>query len=179
MIEPSCPTPFVEAKQQQKVENRNDLPDGLVFTKPVRRKYDSLGGCELTESCDQEFAADNDYGNPGRDCGVGFVVDGGEADQCGRGKNFVDQGIHQGTKICNEVAAAGDGAVKVVGEAGDAEEKQPQCAGKTPLHLQHSGQDNRHGEAQECELVGKVHGNRRVICGFAARAQHFRGRTIA
>ena len=113
---------------------------------------DALGGCELAEARDQKFAADDGGGDPG-----GNRVHRDEAAEGRCHENLVRKGVHQLSEVGDELVAAGEIAVCVIGETGQGEEEEAGGSGEVPVGFKHHGEQGGDAESGDGELIGKIH----------------------
>ena len=151
---------FVGSGFEHEIEDGDDLPEHLVFAEFFGGEHDILADGDLADACDEEFAREDDDGDPG---GEHAVFD--EDDESGGDEDFIGEGIEEFAEVGDEVAGAGDGAVEVVGDGGGCEDEQGDAEGVGEGEMETGHEHHRQNQTGEGKLVGEVHGVRRGVKG--------------
>lgn len=96
--------PVAPAVSEDGGDDGGDLDDGFEFAEVAGLDGEAFGGCDGAEPADEEFAADDEDGDPGLD-DVRVVFD--ESDVGGGDEQLVGQGVEEHAHGGNLAAAAG------------------------------------------------------------------------
>jgi len=140
---------------------------------------EALGGGDGAEARDEELAADDEHGDPGRDDAgvVGHQDDVGGADH-----ELVGQGVEEHAHGGDLVSAAGEVAVEAVGDAGQDEDDggddlllaATEAVGAMAVEgegrREYPDEEGHAGDAAHRDGVGQVHRRIHLKTGGRARA---------
>ena len=113
------PDPVVPAVGQDSGDDGDDLYDGLELAYLAGFDGEAFGGGDGAQSGDEEFAADDEDGDPWLD-DTGVVAD--QDDVAGGDEEFVRQWVEKYAHGGDLMAAAGEVAVEAVSDAGEDED---------------------------------------------------------
>lgn len=123
-----------------------------MFSQPFGGEHDVLGSRKKAQSGNEELPGDNHNDSPCRNNPQRT-----EADKSRGRQDLVRQRVHQFSKIRDQVAAARDGAIKIIRESGR-RQKHQRCGevpGKCALHAY--DESGRQEKPQHGQLIGKIH----------------------
>jgi hypothetical protein len=115
----AAPVPIGPAVGEDGGDDGDDLDDGLELADLAGFDGEAFGGGDRAQAGDEELAADDEDGDPWLD-DVGVVAD--EDDVAGGDEEFVGERVEEHAHGGDLVAAAGEVAVKAVGDAGEDED---------------------------------------------------------
>jgi hypothetical protein len=166
-VEAGEPEPVVPAVGEDGSDDGDDLDDGLELADLAGFDGEALGGGDGAEAGDEELAADDEHGDPGRD-DAGVV---GDQDDVGGGdQELVGEGVEEHADGGDLLASAGEIAVEAVGDAGEDEDGGGDelllatakadgsvPAGERERRREHPDEKGYTGDAAHRDGVGQIH----------------------
>ena len=138
--------------RNQHEEEHHHLAGGLDFAELARGNHASLPHGDHAQAVNGEFTRQNQHDDPARQRpALNEHHHGGEVEQ------LVRDGVDELAEIGNQVAGAGDMAVKIIRQGSDGEHGGGEQIANEGLreHQRHHHRNQR--DAQERQFVGQVH----------------------
>lgn len=144
--------PVGAGQEEEEVNNGDDLPGGFVFAEAFGGEHDAFLIGEGAQPRDEKLAAYNGDDHPG-----GKGTQRNEQNKGGCGEDFIGKGIHEFAEVGDELPAAGQKPIEIIGDGCQQEDRKCHGVVEAIVRGQSDDKNDRESQSGEGELVGKIH----------------------